>query len=144
MEKKLEERMTREGIKQAQRERERERERAGNFPLDVRKSRNNIWAVTGNKLTTILGDPSIKVCLVECYAIHYLHSIQERESIERVHVKTNKVKTYEERMKKVKFFRIKEPTLGEDLLTVIRNIKESPTEQRPSFLLREKQQEILS
>lgn len=91
-----------------------------------------------------MGDPSIKVCLVECCAIHYLHSIQERESIERVHIKTNKVKTHEERMKKVKFFRIKETALGEDLLMVIRNITESPTEQRPSFLLREKQQEILS
>lgn len=89
-----------------------------------------------------MGDPSIKVCLVECCAVHYLHSIQERESIERVHI--NIVKTHEERMKKVKFFRIKETTLGEDLLMVIRNITESPTEQRPSFLLREKQQEILS
>lgn len=30
--------------------------RAGNFPVDTRKSRVGIWVLTSNKLTTILGD----------------------------------------------------------------------------------------
>ena len=47
-------------------------------------------------------------------------------------------------MKKVEILRIKDATAEKNLLIVFRNIIESPSEHRLPFLLREKQQEILS
>ena len=56
----------------------------------------------------------------------------------------NKVKTCEERIKKVEILRIKDTTTEKNLFIAFRNIIESSSEHRLPFLLREKQQEILS